>query len=351
MGEAMRVPGIIKKTCRGFTRTDADFPDSEIKKSAVFRRTSAAAFVFLAAVFGISAKGLPGLQWRRGPETLALLKDGAAVWQFDYASTRSKPYFHPVCLPDGSPLTWLSPKDHPHHFALFFSWKYLNHVNYWEEPGGAPEGLTRWSDVRIDPRADYSARFAMNLQYRPRGGTADILTERRSIEISAPGKDGAYAMDWTMVFTAGNDDVVLDRTPPDTKPDGNPRGGYAGLSVRLARELTKPNITATAPTGAVANSRYGFAAAAAEFSGTIDGGDAGMAFFDHPANPRYPTRWYGIMDGSVPFWYLNASLLQMDSYTLPKGKTLTLRYRVAIHPGRWDAARLQKEHAIYSKTR
>jgi hypothetical protein len=154
-------------------------------------------------------------------------------------------------------------------------------------------------------------------------------------------------MDWRLDFTAGNEAVVMDRTPPDTAPDGNARGGYAGLSIRLARELSNPIIAATGDVGALAKNRHGFAASAAEFSGEIDGGAAGVAFFDHPTNPRAPTRWYGIIDRSVPFWFLNASLLQLEPYTLGAGQKLVLRYRVFIHPGRWDEARLREEQARF----
>jgi hypothetical protein len=302
-----------------------------------------------AAVVSAAHGQSTGLQWRKGADTVALLKNAKPVWQFNYAATLSKPYFHPLALPAGSDLTWLSPKDHPHHFALFFSWKYLNQVNYWEEPGGIPEGVTRWTNVRVDARPDFSAGIALDLQYRPRNGTADVLTERRFVTVSPPAKDGAYSLDWDLEFSAGGEDVVLDRMPPDTSPDGNARGGYAGLSVRLARELTDPMVTATAPTGALAKERYGFSAAAAEFSGTIDGAAVGIAFLDHPSNPRHPTRWYAIMDGSVPFWYLNASLLQPESYTLPAGRKFRLRYRVVVHPGRWDSTRLEKEHLQFSR--
>ena len=302
----------------------------------------------LATVLCAAAHGQsPGLRWQRGDGTVALLRNESVVWQFNYAPTLSKPYFHPVALPGSSDLTWLSPKDHPHHFALFFSWKYLNQVNYWEEPAGIPEGTTRWTNVRVDTRPDYSAQVALDLQYRPRNGVADILTETRTVSVSRPAPDGSYSMDWDMVFTACAEDVVLDRTTPDTAPDGNARGGYAGLSVRLAREMRNPMVTATAPTGSLAKERYGFAAAAAEFSGTIGGSEAGIAFFDHVSNLRHPTRWYGIMDPTVPFWYLNASLLQLESYTVPAGRTFRLRYRVAVHPGRWDSTRLLKEHAAY----
>lgn len=291
----------------------------------------------------------PAFGWQRDADTVALLKGGKVVWQFNYSSKLTKTYFHPVALPGGSDLTWLSPKDHPHHFALFYCWKYLNHVNYWEEPNGVPDGATSWTNVRIDTRQDFSASVTMDLQYHPQKAAGDVLTEKRMIRISPPAPDGSYFMDWHLESTAGNEDVVMDRTPPDTKPDGNARGGYAGLSIRLAKELTNPRVSATADIGTLVRSRYGFAAVAAEFSGEIDGGEVGVAIFDYPSNVRFPTRWYPIADPSVPFWYLNASWLQLEPYTLAAHQKLTLRYRVAIHPGRWDSTRLEKEHARYAQ--
>jgi hypothetical protein len=284
--------------------------------------------------------------WSQDAGTVALLKDGRTVWQFNYAPAHTNTYFHPVALPGRPALTWLSPKDHPYHFALFFGWKYLNGVNYWEE---TPDGVTKWSNVRVDTRPDFSALITLDLQYRPRKALQDVLTEQRAIRIASPAADGSYFMDWRLDFTAGNAAVVMDRTPPDTAPDGNARGGYAGLSIRLARELTNPIIAATGDIGALAKNRYGFGASAAEFSGEINGAAAGVAFFDHPANPRAPTRWYGIVDRSVPFWFLNAALLQLEPYTLGAGQRLVLRYRVFIHPGRWNAARLQEQQAQFAR--
>jgi hypothetical protein len=298
-----------------------------------------------------SITGLPGrdFSWKTDMGAVALINEGKVVWQFNYSPGQTKPYFHPLALPGGSDLTWLSPKDHLHHLALFFSWKYLNHVNYWEEPAGIPEGATKWSNVKVETRRDFTAGIAMDLQYHPQDATKDVLTERRSIRISAPAADGSYYLDWRLDFTAGDGDVIMDRTPPDTKPDGNARGGYAGLSIRLAGELAAPGITATSKVGSMERSRYGFAATAAEFNGEIDGKSVGVAFLDHPANLRSPTRWYGIVDGTVPFWFLNASLLQLEPYTLAARHKLKLRYRVFVHPLRWDAARLRREQARFVK--
>jgi len=298
---------------------------------------------------GESPPQVTGLSWQSDSGMVALLKDGKPVWRFNHAPTFSKPNFSPVALPGGTDLSWLSPPDHRWHLALFFSWKYLNKVNYWEETAGVANGGTKWTDVKIETKKDFSAIIAMNLQYRPQKETKDVLTEHRLMRVTPPAKDGTYFMDWQQEFTAGDQDVVMDRTPPDTKPDGNARGGYAGLSVRLAKELQNPRITATADIGTLQRSRYGFAATAAEFGGEIDGGEAGIAFLDHPDNLRAPTRWYGIIDPKVPFWYLNASLLQLEPYTLPAHKKLILRYRVAVHPGRWDGARLAAERLRYAK--
>jgi hypothetical protein len=290
-----------------------------------------------------------GLSWQKDPAAIALLKDGKLVWQFHYASGQSKPYFHPVALPGGSDLTWLSPPDHKWHLALFFSWKYLNKVNYWEETAGVANGTTSWSNVQVETRPDFSATITMDLSYRPKDAAKNVLTEKRVIQIPPPLADGSYFMDWHQEFIAGEEDVVMDRTPPDTKPDGNARGGYAGLSIRLAKELTKPRITANADIGAYARNRYGFAATAAEFSGEIDGGEVGIAFIDHSVNPRLPSRWYGIIDTSAPFWFLNASWLQLEPYTLQARQKLVLRYRVIIHLQRWEGERLEKERQRYLK--
>jgi hypothetical protein len=201
--------------------------------------------------------------------------------------------------------------------------------------------------VRITTRPDFSATITMDLRYHPQGDAKNVLTEKRTVGISFPASDGSYFMDWRQEFAAGDVDVTMDRTPPETRPDGNARGGYAGLSIRLSKELSEPSIAASAGIGAMQSNRYGFAAAAAEFGGKIDGSEAGIAFLDHPGNLRSPSRWYGIVDPSVPFWFLNASLLQLEPYTLSAHRKLVLRYRVIVHPRRWDAARLAQEHSRY----
>jgi hypothetical protein len=97
-----------------------------------------------------------------------------------------------------------------------------------------------------------------------------------------------------------------------------------------------------------ANGRLDVTAAAAEQSGTINGKPYGIALLAHPANPRAPGDWYPIETPKVPFYYLNAAFLLKRAYVMQPSETLTLRYRVCVHPGRWDAEALRQAAAQYA---
>ncbi len=94
--------------------------------------------------------------------------------------------------------------------------------------------------------------------------------------------------------------------------------------------------------------RYRGRAPAIDYGGLIDGQSVGVAFLDHPSNPRHPTPWYLIR--SPVTGYINAALLNDEPLTLESGKTLALRYRLVVHLGRWDAERLQAALADFQRT-
>ncbi len=288
--------------------------------------------------------------WQTNAESIALLSGGKPIWQFNYGTNGTKPFFHPLALPGGSPLTWQSPADHPWHYGLWFSWKYLNGVNYWEEDKKLrqSEGNTSWRVVKIETRPDFSAQIELALDYRPRGAAKSLLTEQRTITLSPPAADGSYSMDWSLNFKAGDEMVKFNRTPIIGEPGGQPNGGYAGLSVRFAKELADARVSATAETGEAKENRYKFSAAAADYNGKIGNGEAGVAIMEHPSNPRFPGRWYGIVSPGQSFYFLNAAWIQLQPFELAANQSFALRYRVLVHPERWDAARLETEQKKFA---
>jgi hypothetical protein len=286
--------------------------------------------------------------WKTAPGQVALEHDGQTLWQFLYREQETKPCFHPLALPGGPALTWHRPADHRWHCALWFSWKYLNQVNYWEEDAktGLPTGRTEWSAPQIEMRPDFSARLQMELTYRPAQG-APVLREQRTIAVAPPAADGTQQQDWTCTFTALAPEVVLDRTPPPPGPDGRGPGGYAGLSVRLVREFEDVQVCTSTGAVSLATGRFRGKALAVDYSGRVGDQVCGFAFLDHPQNLHSPSPWYVINDG--PMRFVNAAVLCFDPHRLKQGESFTLRYRVILHPGRWTPERLQQETARFHR--
>ena len=285
-----------------------------------------------------------GLAWKREEGSVALLLDAQAVWQFNFGANASKPFFHPVALPGGPVMTWNHTPDHPWHHGLWFSWKLINGVNYWEEDPatGLSDGRTEWRNPQIETRPDCSARIAMEINYHPAPHAQSILTEQRVIEVSAPDKEGNYHQDWTMTFTAGSEEVQLDRTPPPGEPEGVSWGGYAGLSVRLASGITHVQAITTLAAEPVkfTDGCYRGAAAAMDYSGLFEGREAGFAIVDCESNLNSPSPWYAI--NTEPMHYFSPAVICQHPRTIKAGGQLILRYRVIVHPGRWSAEQLRQ---------
>jgi|GEM_PF-206493 len=296
----------------------------------------------------LSEPGKDALVWEHAPGALSLLNNGRTVWRFNHDPGHAKPFFHPVALKDGTCLTWNSPPDHPWHHALWFSWKLINGLNYWEEDKatGASQGRTSWESPQIEARPDFSATIRQALRYAP-PGEAPVLGELRTVDISAPAADGGYRLDWTLAFTALAEQVTLDRTPIPGEPNGVDYGGYAGLSVRLARDLVDWKIANADGLAGAAGHRK--PAAAMEFSGTVGPTAAGIAILDHPANLNAPSPWFVVADAGTPFGYFSPAVVCLKPHTLRKGEAITLRYRVMVHPGALDPAALSNAAAAFAK--
>jgi hypothetical protein len=169
------------------------------------RPRAAALTVLLAAGCAAGADAVV-LRWIQEPDSLALLRNGEEAWRFQFGADRNQPCFHPLALPGGRVLTVDAPADHRWHHGLWFSWKLIDGVNYWEHDPrtGRPVGRTTWVVTSIDPRADGSAQIGLRLTCAPEGGGA-VLVEEREIATSAPAADGGFAVDWDGTLTALTD--------------------------------------------------------------------------------------------------------------------------------------------------
>jgi hypothetical protein len=260
---------------------------------------------------------------------------GDVAWNLDYHS-RPKPFFHPVRTPQGHTLSIAEPFDHLWHRGLWFTFKFVNGDNFWEERDGFASQL-----VRGIPQIAHGDAETMTITkaldwVRPDGDSV-VLTEYRTITYRERGDTRAF--DWTTVITA-QDEVELDRTAYTTW------GGYGGLSFRGSRSWHVERYLL--PDGPVECLTPGARGEWCDLSGSIDGGPGlkgGIAILDHPENRRHPTPWYS---GSGSGTFINAALLFHEPMSLAKGEELRLRYRVLVHDGVWDADRLASEYARFT---
>jgi len=272
---------------------------------------------------------------RKTFESLAVFREvpgdsAQMVWQFNYQPGMPT-FFHPVYTPDGTLLTAEAPKDHPWHLGLWFCWKYINGLNYWEFSGDSKtrvsEGMTDQKRITIRTRYNGSARIRLDITYHPWYHPDSVaLLEVRKISISAPAGDGSYFIDFEHFFTAVND-VVLDRTPPQTNARGIRWGGYAGLSVRFDQKLSDPSFFSPELDSMLSGKQAPWVAANLK---TESGNLVQMIICDHPDNPRSPVSWYCINRPNDRFWYYNAAILYHEPIKLQAGQKMTLKYRVLV---------------------
>jgi hypothetical protein len=265
---------------------------------------------------------------------IAAAPNAEPLLRYVYAGA-PKPYFHPLPGPAGVPLTVYEPHDHVWHRGLWFTIKFVNGENFWEER--TPFGTQETEPYpQVMARADGAVGVNSSVLWRRPGGEIAICEQREWLWQTT--KDG-FSLDWQSALTPTRD-TVLDRTPYTTW------GGYGGLVFRGTRGLDRTRfLTADGE----AERMRGERAPWCDLSGRLDGGpdlSAGICFLDHPHNPRHPTPFYG---HPAPGSFLNAAFLFHEPLSLAAGETLSLRYRVLVHYGIWEAERAQAEFDRYRR--
>ncbi len=290
-------------------------------------------------------------RWEESDTTLSLVLDTALIWQYNFNNRKGKPYFHPLNI-KGRALSCESPSDHSWHLGLWFSWKFINGLNYWEykndfcteRTGFQSEGLTKIRDIKFKKNPDFSTHINMIIHYSPNVlGAEPVMEESRNIFVSAPMADGSYYIDYEFRFMALDEEVLLDRTPLPGEEGGQSWGGYAGMSIRYNQQFTGPAhiIPERTKSGTKHNFMYmGFTSPAFE--------EVGLSIFRHPDFSTSSTSWYVSENPSIPFFYFSPSALYDHSYLLMPNQPLELKYRIWILAGDIDEKNLNDKYISYS---
>lgn len=254
-----------------------------------------------------------------------------------------KPYLHPLRTLAGNVVTLFRPHDHVWHKGVAMTWAQLSGQNFWGGPTYVRDrGYVQLpNNGRIEHRAWTSLSCAASpvhleeqLAWITAAGEA-WLDEARRLEIAAVVPEEGY---WALDFDLRLANVAgrpLEFGSPTT--EGRPLAGYGGLFWRGPRSFTGGTILAAG--GRSGPDVMGQATPWLAFIGRHDGsGDAStLIFVDHPANPRYPTKWFV---RTTPYACASFAFAFDEVLVLPPGESLRFRYRLILADGAWAAERI-----------
>jgi hypothetical protein len=261
-------------------------------------------------------------------EKLTVAHGGITLLEYRYSAARPKPYVHPLCLADGTAVSLDGPHDHVHHRGLMFAWSEVNGIDFWGEVNPAPHGSI------VHRKFERAAGGAMAEIVAVNDWVADgktLLAERRTIRIPRPNSAGVF-LDWTTELKAAATPVRL----------AAGSHVYNGLGIRVVPSMDG---------GAVLNSRGTHTIEAANGEPAewcaYSGAGMGVAFFDHPSNPRHPNAFF-VMNRA--FGYMSAAPTFRAPFELAPGGGIGFRWGVLTFRGAPDASALTRRFQSWSKS-
>jgi len=255
-------------------------------------------------------------------DQVAFQVDGQDRLRWHASPRYPRPFFFPFIGPSGRSVIRLghpAAPDHGHHRAFWWGHQSVGGVNFWEERGGTQQ--VRQEDwIHYQDGADEAGivvRIGWFDQHKVR------LLAQELIAVYRPLDQGEGWLELQTTFTSPVDDLPLART----------NFGFLGLRVAAS-------LSAHYGGGKLSNSEgqtgeaaiFGKPAAWVDYAGPIVGERwEGVTWFDHPANPRYPTAWHVRDDG-----WMSAAFCLREAYSLKKNEPLRLRYGFHVHAGPGD---------------
>lgn len=277
-------------------------------------------------------------------KNLKVLVDGKLFTEY-HGNTRV-PCLYPLMSHSGTHLTRQYPfvkdvtgekSDHPHHTGFWFTHGNVNGHDFWHKEDC--KIVTRsLGEFRVSKHKEHaSTSFTAELAWEAKG--KPILLEKRQYTITIAGTTSH--VDVTSSMEPVGDKVTFG----DTK-----EGSFAirtAPSLRLVGEVAKGKITNSE--GVKDNDAWGKRARWVAYHGPDSAGTPQViAILDHNKNLRHPTWWharnYGLLTAN-PFGiraFRDNSVKGSGDFHLNKGQSLTQRYRLLLHEGSLESAKIEE---------
>ena len=320
--------------------------------------------LFSCAALGLTACAQPaakpsqqtGVQITELTDRLRVEMNGQLFTEYHFKDT-PRPYCYPIIGPGGLRMNREWPMkdiqgedhDHPHHRSLWFTHGAVNGQDFWSE-GKNSGKIVHESFSLISSSRDVGVISAKNKWVSLDGKVQ--CTDERTLRIYArPATE--RLLDFEITIYASNGEVTF----------GDTKEGSMAIRLNETMRLKHNKTNADKPTGHIVNSEgirdgatWGKRAKWCDYYGLVDGKTVGVAIFDNPQNPRYPTWWhvrdYGLFAAN-PFGRHDFESLpdkNAGNFVVPAGQSVTFRYRFYIHEGDDQQAKVAERYADYLKS-
>lgn len=258
--------------------------------------------------------------------------DNLFFTSYIFAENEKYPFFYPVNGPSGASVTSMRNGTYPHHSSLFFGCDRVNGGNYWQE--GLERG--RIISLREDIVENDGPKVVIeNECIWSRPGAVSPVKDLRKITITAPSKE-LFQIDFEVTM-----EMLIDVTIEKTN--------HSLFSGRMDPALAVVNggtmINAEGATGE--KGTFGKASPWIDCYGKRGDKIEGMAIMQHPSNNWYPSPWftrdYGFFSPTPMYWPADDKATVMK-----KGETIRLKYRVLVHSGTHETAKIADEFKKYA---
>lgn len=286
-----------------------------------------------------------------------------------------RPFCYPIIGPAGVAMTRNFPMhdvpgeetDHPHHRSLWFAHAPVNGVDMWTErsvsgrivhrgfvdiSSGVNTGLIKTMNDWVGPDKKVLCSDEQTLRFYPCKDNSTITLDFE-ITIKASNGDVTFGDSKEGSFAIRVAESMRVLKPAKRGEKAQPGQGRIVLSTGEQDDGASAAAAKDAKREAVT---WGKRAAWCDYSGPVEGKTVGFAIMDHPGNPRHPTWWhvrdYGLFAAN-PFGqhdFENLKDPHAGDLKIPAGQSVTFRYRVVIHEGDVQAARITDRYEEYVKT-
>ena len=316
---------------------------------------SAGAVLAVSCAFGADES----VQLQREATHINVIIGGKPFTTYYFDPEVAKPYFMPLRSAQGTVITRGFPigntvppeRQHdrnlePHQRPMYFGHGNVDGIDFWGEAL-----YPKWSDGTVFGRTVLAK--IEEVKDGPDSGTIRAL-------FHLVGPRGRIIADETQsfVFRGGQDSRMIDCEFTITANHGadvaigdSKEGSFA---IRVVKELYSPPGHMVNSNGGVGEKEiWGKRANWVDYYGKVGTEELGVAIFDSPRSFRHPTYWhargYGLFAVN-PFGIreFTGDDNNDGSWTIPQGKSLTLRYRVLIHHGDYKQAHVAEAYQQYA---